>query len=77
MIKYSQVASVILNSVSATTTSDHGQFHDHMPNSLVRDNKTGGPMNVHIAPHSHDDGLRLWMNTSMDQEKIFNGPMSR
>ena len=55
MIKYSQVASVILNSVSATTTSDHGQFHDHMPNSLVRDYKTGGPMTVHIAPHSHDD----------------------
>ena len=26
-----------------------------MPNSLVRDYKTGGRITVHIAPHSHDD----------------------
>lgn len=27
----------------------------HSPKKEVKDYKTGGPLNVHIVPHSHDD----------------------
>ena len=55
MVNYSQLASVLLGSVSGTITLDHGQYHSHEPNPSVRNYKSGGPITVHVAPHSHDD----------------------
>jgi len=34
---------------------DHGQFHTHNPTEGVKDYKTGGPLTIHVCPHSHDD----------------------
>ena len=36
-------------------SDDHGQFHVHNPKEGVKDYKTGGPLTVHVVPHSHDD----------------------
>jgi len=51
-----------IGAVGATTsnlhsqiTMDQGQYHHHNPKEGVKDYKTGGPITVHICPHSHDD----------------------
>ena len=46
----------ILDSSRAEITSDMGQYHKHeeIP-AGVKDYKTGGPITVHVCPHSHDD----------------------
>jgi hypothetical protein len=47
--------SLFLGGVLGTTTEDWGQYHKHDPKLGVRDFKTGGPITVHVVPHSHDD----------------------
>ena len=46
---------VLLGSSQAALTNDHGQFHAHNPKEGVKDYKTGGPLTIHVTPHSHDD----------------------
>ena len=46
---------MLLGTSQATRTDDMGQFHVHNPKPGVKDYKTGGPLQVHIVPHSHDD----------------------
>ena len=41
--------------VQAAKFNDWGQYHHHEPNTNAKDYKTGGPLNIHIVPHSHDD----------------------
>ena len=49
-------ASGLLSSVLAEPTRDQGQYHHHKLSSSPKKNyKSGGPITVHIAPHSHDD----------------------
>jgi lysosomal alpha-mannosidase len=46
----------LIGSSHATTTADHGQYHHHNPSpNATKSYKTGGPINVHVVPHSHDD----------------------
>jgi hypothetical protein len=40
---------------AAGPTNDHGQYHMHNPDPKMKSYKTGGPLNIHIVPHSHDD----------------------
>ena len=82
---------VALSSValsSATITLDHGQFHDHSThNQNVKTYKSGGPLTVHIVPHSHDDvgwrktvdqyfdGARKdiqWTNVKVELDTVMN-----
>jgi len=51
----SSVLYALLGLTQAGPTNDHGQYHVHNPKDGVRDYKTGGPLNIHIVPHSHDD----------------------
>lgn len=36
---------------------DHGQYKypSHLLGKKMKDFKTGGPLTIHIVPHSHDD----------------------
>ena len=49
------VAVMCMGGVDGNLTMDHGQFHKHEMNENVRDYKTGGPLTIHVCPHSHDD----------------------
>ena len=51
----SKSAPLLMAAVSAGPTMDQGQYHTHNPNPNVKDYKTGGPLTVHVVPHSHDD----------------------
>jgi len=43
------------STVSANGNKDWNQFHVHEPKPDVKDYKTGGPLTIHVVPHSHDD----------------------
>ena len=46
----------MLGLATAERTDDVGQFHKHKEFPAgVKDYKTGGPVTVHVCPHSHDD----------------------
>jgi CBS-domain-containing membrane protein len=52
------IAAIIAASslVSAEPTNDHGQYHHHLlSDKATKSYKTGGPVTVHVVPHSHDD----------------------
>lgn len=49
------IQAVIFGLASANLNMDHGQYHHHNPKKGVKDYKTGGPLNIHVVPHSHDD----------------------
>lgn len=41
--------------MNAAGNKDWNQYHVHQPNPNVKDYKTGGPLTIHVVPHSHDD----------------------
>ena len=51
----SKTATLMMAVANAEPSKDHGQYHTHNPNPSVKDYKTGGPLTVHVVPHSHDD----------------------
>jgi hypothetical protein len=53
-MKFATIAA-LCGLASAEITVDKGQYHHHNPNPDVKSYKTGGPITVHIVPHSHDD----------------------
>jgi len=60
--------SAMLSMVEANGNMDHMQYHKHMPSKTARDYKTGGPLTIHVVPHSHDDVG--WLKTV---EEYFDG----
>lgn len=55
MINRHLVSVALLGSTMANKNMDQGQYHVHMPNPQAKDYKTGGPLTIHVVPHSHDD----------------------
>jgi hypothetical protein len=46
MLKYPETAALLLGLAAASSTKDQSE---------VKDYKTGGPLTMHVVPHSHDD----------------------
>jgi hypothetical protein len=54
--KLSFVVASFLGLNSATGGGDYNEYHTHSPSpNATKSYKTGGPMNIHVVPHSHDD----------------------
>ena len=63
MIKFASLFGL----AQANLNFDKGQYHTHDPNPNTKDYKTGGPITVHIVPHSHDDvGWKKTVNAYFD-----------
>ena len=41
--------------MSAAKFMEWEKYHHHNPNPASKDYKTGGPLTIHVVPHSHDD----------------------
>ena len=54
--------------ITANKNMDNGQYHVHNPKPGVKTYKTGGPVTIHVVPHSHDDVG--WLKTV---EQYFDG----